>query len=78
MREPGETVSEEEKCTTEDKHDQHDQNERADAASFLVGNQRGIVDLWQLLLIVGHVAGFGQPFLAILLPRVRRAAFTIK
>jgi hypothetical protein len=52
MREPGETVSEEEKCATQEKHDQ---NEGGGAASFLIGSQRGIVDLWQLLLMVGHV-----------------------
>jgi hypothetical protein len=73
MREPRETVSEEEKCATQEKHDQREQNEGADAVSFLVGNQRGIVDLWQLF-IVGHVGGAGltQPFLRMLLPTVRK------
>jgi hypothetical protein len=54
MREPGETVSEEKKYATQEKYEQ---NEGAIEASFLdgTGNQRGIVDLWQFLLVVGHV-----------------------
>jgi len=43
MREPGETVSEQEKYASQE---ENDQNEGAGAASFLDGNQRAIVDLW--------------------------------
>jgi len=58
-----ETVSEEKNYATQEKYEQ---NEGAGAASFLdgIGNQRVIVDLWQLLLIVGHVGGLGWPSLS--------------
>jgi len=67
MREPGETVSEEKKYATQEKYEQ---NEGAIEASFLdgTGNQRGIVDLWQFLLVVGHVGGWLSLSSAILLP----------